>query len=169
MEIGFRSDHGANVLCILDNPHFAKFFTVRWHPIQQLATSVAAILYPTKLPMIEIKPGNKRRRQGSRYRSERRSRHCKAISMWTRRRLEKLEEKLGPGGILWKDRVLEPPKYWVERCCKQKTTRWAALPDACSSRKMPAGFMHRKCWMNAGNSAFSRTWKMQVRVQRQNP
>ena len=96
------------------------------------------------------------------HHSERRSRHCKVISVCARRRLE----KLGVGGIVWKDRVLEPPKYWVERHCKQKTTCWAALPHASGHDEIVLWIslqIQLPCCcrqMNLGDSAFARTWKI---------
>ena len=50
------SNHSANVFRVLDNFHFAKLLTVCGHPVQELMTTVAAILNPTALPMIGIEP-----------------------------------------------------------------------------------------------------------------
>ena len=69
MEITFRSEHSADILCIFHNFHFAKLVTICGHPIQHFTATFAAILYPREFPMIEVEPSHtilnhKGRRQG---------------------------------------------------------------------------------------------------------
>ena len=72
MEVTFRSNHGADIPGALDYLHFAKFFTVRCHPIQQLMATVAAILHRTALLVINVESShpihnNEGRRKGGHH------------------------------------------------------------------------------------------------------
>ena len=174
MEVAFRSDHGADILGVPD-------LTVCRQPVQQLMAAVVPILHPTALPMVEVEPGNlvnyhKSWRQRSHHQSEGRSCHCKVISVCARGRLE----EVACGKVVWNDRVLESPKMLGrtplhvggKSHCKYETTRRTALPDAPGHASgFPCKFtlchgvavdhMRRNCRTNTGNSAFSRTWKIQ--------
>ena len=102
VEVALGSNHSANVFRVLDHFHFAKLLTVCRHQVQQLMTTVAVMLNPTALPMIEIEPIH----PGSHQRPEKRSRHRKIISIGTRIGLKKITS----GGISRDDRVVEPSK-----------------------------------------------------------
>ena len=82
MEVALGSNHSATMFSVLDKFHFAKLLTVCRHLVQQRMTTVAAILYPTALPMIEIEPShpvhhNKGWRQGDHQRPGGRSSYRK--------------------------------------------------------------------------------------------
>ena len=90
VEKALRSNHSSDVLSVLDNFHFAKFLTVCRQPIQLLlVATVAAILYPTTLPMTEVEPSqpvhhHQGWRQSGHQQPKGRSRHRKIIGVCTR-------------------------------------------------------------------------------------
>ena len=53
-----RSNHGTNLLGILDNLHFTKFFAVRRYIFQKKLETFTAVLHPTAFPMVQIEPSD---------------------------------------------------------------------------------------------------------------
>ena len=104
VEVALGSNYSANVLGVLDNFHFAKLLTVCRY---QLIATIAAMMYPTAPPMIEVETSHqvhhhKRRRKGGHQQPEGRSRHRNIISIGTRRGLKKV---LGIR-VSWDDRIV---------------------------------------------------------------
>ena len=58
MDVALRSDHGAKIFGIRDDFHFAIFFTVCRHPMQQFMAMFTAVLRPTTFPMVPVEPSN---------------------------------------------------------------------------------------------------------------
>ena len=89
VKVALGSYHSANVLGILDNFHFPKNSS-QFVDTQSNSSwaDIATILYPTALPMVEVEPSNPvsyhKSLETGQQRSERRSHHCKIISVCTR-------------------------------------------------------------------------------------
>ena len=137
MEVVLASNHGANVLGVLDNFHFGISSQCR-HPVKQLVATVAGIPHPTALSMIEVEPSHLVTPEG---RGQRRPSKTESIGTWRGWKKVRMRSLRWGCSFSWDDRVANKKPLAGQSCLTPLAMRTCPLVSLANSTSVVLFFL----------------------------